>query len=352
MQRPGTPFRPTMQPPHRLLTISLLAGSMAVLPACRFLDRPAPGNRQKQTRSGRVPTDQQTAGTDSMNRARILRDQGLEKEALAQFERAIMENPLLVGAHMGAGEINFKQGNIEAAAENFGTAARLEENNFSAQFWYGVALQELKRLDEAIRQYLRALRLRPDDFQANSNLGVAYLQAGEPSEALPYAQRAIELNPDDGPSRTNLGAVYAALGQYENAITEFQQAAELTDLSPPLLLNLADAYGRMKRYDEMVNTLQEVIRLEPSAAAYERMGSGLFRMGDYEGSLAAFRKAVELDERHYPAHNGVGVCLLRDWMAGGQEDETLKRDALKSLRRSLQIEKNQPKVLELVARFQ
>lgn len=38
-----------------------------------------------------------------MNRRRILADQGMVAEAIKEFEKAIEENPLLTGAHMGAG---------------------------------------------------------------------------------------------------------------------------------------------------------------------------------------------------------------------------------------------------------
>ena len=176
------------------------------------------------------------------------------------------------------------------------------------------------------------------------------LYDGEPREALPFAQRAIELKNDDYAARTTLGAIYSALGDHEAAIVEFQQAAELGELSPKLLLNLAENYGKTKRFDEMVNTLDEVIRREPTAAAYERMGSGLFRLSRFEEALDAFQKATELDNTYFPAFNGVGVCLLQRWLASGQPDRLAREEGLRALRRSLQIKRDQPRVLELVGR--
>lgn len=287
----------------------------------------------------------------STEKGAALAEEGLFKEAIVQFEKAIAENPLFAPAYMGAGTAHYKLENKPAAEKNFARAAQLEPNNFDAQYMHGVVLQEMSKYDQAIRAFNKALEIKPADFAANLNLGTAYLQVEEPQEALPFMQKAVELKPEDGIARTNLGATYAALDQHEDAITEWNQASELMKLSPKLLLNMADSYNRLKQYDEMVSTLDEVVKLEPSATAYERLGSGLFRQGQFDQALDAFVRSVELDGNHFPAHNGVGVTLLQRWLASGQQDTVAHNEAMRALRRSLQIEKNQPRVLELLSRY-
>jgi|GEM_PF-1186651 len=299
-----------------------------------------------------VPSQALPPGMDEFTRAKILKEQGLTEEALNQFLAAIDENPLLTAAYVGAADIQREQGNLPEAEKNYAKAAELEPFNYNAQYWHAVVLHELQQFSKAIPAYLRALQLRPDSFESNSGLAAAYLQAGEPREALPFAQRAIQLNNEDYSARTTLGVIYAALNDHESAIVEFQQAAELGELSPKLLLNLAESYGKTKRYDEMVNILDEVIRREPSAAAYERMGSGLFRLSRFDEAQTAFKKATELDDRYFPAFNGVGVCLLQRWLATGLTDNLARDEGLRALRRSLQIKQDQPRVLELLGRHQ
>lgn len=312
----------------------------------------AEARRQAELRALTIPSDEPAPATDDATQARVLANQGQLGEALALFERAIEKNPLLTVAYLGAGELHYKAGDLPKAEQRFSKAALLEPSNFSAQYWHGLVLQELKRYPESIRAYLRALSLRPDDLQANTNLAAAYLQAGEASQGLAYAQRAVQINPNDPAARINLGAIFASLDQHENAITEYQQAAELTELTPELLLNLADSYGKTRRFEEMVGTLEQVIRLRPTAVAFERLGSGLFRLGQFDGALEAFQESARLDDRHYPAHNGIGVCLLRRWILSGEQDRAAREGALRALRRSLQIDRNQPRVLELVGRYQ
>ncbi len=300
---------------------------------------------------GTITARENAPGQVNVEKAQTLQSQGLVEEALREFEKAIEINPKLTVAYMGAGDIYRQKGDFSSAEKHYASAAELEPRNFGAQYLHALCLQMLDRVSDSVRAYLRALAIKGDDFNANMNLGIAYLQLTEPSEALGYLQKAVQLDPKSAPARTNLGAAYSALNRHTEAVVEYQQAAELTELSGPVLLNLANSLGRCGRYDEMVNTLEQLTRTEPTANAYERLGAGLFHLRRYDESLAAYRKALEIDPNHYPALNGVGVCLMNQWHWADQKDEQARTEALNAWRKSVQIERNQPKILELIGRY-
>lgn len=281
---------------------------------------------------------------------RLLRTGNLDA-ALAEFERAIAINPELTVAYLGAGDIHRRSGDYARAEESYREAARLEPASFRAQYSHGLSLQLLERVSDAIRAYLRALAIDPDHFAANLNLAIAYLSVGEPGQGVAFAERAVGIRPDDGPARVNLAATYAAMNLHQDAVVEYQQAAERMELSPELLLGLADSLGRTGRFAEMAATLEQLVRVAPTATAYERLGSAWFRLKAYPDALSAFRRATELDARHYPAWNGVGVCLLNRYLWDMGQDETLRDGAVEALRRSLRIRPNQPQIIELVRRY-
>ena len=283
-------------------------------------------------------------------KGRALQASGVTDEALAEFERAIAINPRLTVAYLGAAEIYQQQGNHTAAEQRYGDAAELEPQNFDAQFGHGLALQLLNRLSESVRAYLRALTIRPDDVEANLNLAIAYLQLGEPAQARPFAERAVRLSPT-GAARANLGAIYAAIGEHEAAVIEYQQASELMELEPELLLNLADSLGKIGRHAEMAATIDQLIRLEPSAVAYERLGSARFRLKKYDEALEAFRVSARIDAAHFPAWNGIGVCRLNSYLWSKRNDEAARVEAIAALRRSLRIEPGQSRIIELLRRY-
>jgi tetratricopeptide (TPR) repeat protein len=363
--------------PRGIASLIVLAGSVALagsvsLMGCQSLDNAAKLNKRREpaqvdpANSGRPPailasgettsasgqSAQGIPGQEAVGRGQQLLKQGNSEAALKEFERAIAINPKLTVAYLRAGDIYREQGDYTAAERRYGTAAQVEPASFDAQYLHGLALQLLNRYSDAVRAYIRALTINPRDFNANLNLATTYLQLGEPQQALAYAQRAVELDPKNSAARSNLGAAYSALDRHSEAVTEYLQALELAPLSGPLLLNLANSLGRAGRYEEMVNTLDQLTRTEPTAVAFERLGAGHFYLRKYPESLAAYRKAVEIDPNHFPAWNGIGVNLMNQWIFSDQRDEPARQEALEAWRRSVQIERNQPKIMELLGRYQ
>lgn len=309
------------------------------------------GCARNRSAAADTPATEPARDEDAVARAQQLRAQGFREQALAELEAAIARNPKLTVAYIGVADIYRESGDYEPAARHYAQAAALEPRNFDAQYGHGLMLHYLNRLSEAVRAYLRALAVRPDDFDANLNLATAYLQLAEPEQAVAFAERAVRIRGDSPNARVNLGAVYAALNRHDEAVAQYQQAAEYMELTPELLLNLADSLGKAGRFAEMVNTLERLVDVQPSAAAYERMGTARFRLRQYDDALSAFRAALELDADYYPAHNGVGVCLLNRYIWSNRTDRTALDEALAALRRSLQIEPRQERIIELIARY-
>ncbi len=316
----------------------------AVLPGCQNPFSPKPGEMDGETLDASPGMLHVKAANENIRA-------GDTEAALREFEQAIAVNPSLTQAHMGMGDIYRMQGDYAKAEEKYGKAAEITPRDFDAQFYHGLMLHMLDRVREAIGAYLRALSIRPDDFRATLNLATAYYQLDENAKALEFGLRAVSLNPRDGAARFNLGSIYAALGRHNEAIVEYQQATELLPLTPELLMNLADSLGKVDRYAEMRTTLAEVIRSEPTAAAYERLGFAEFRLRHYDDSQKAFESALELEPDYYPALNGLGVCMLNRWIWSSKSNDLARERGVAALRRSLQIEPDQPRIVELLSRY-
>ncbi len=345
--------RPLRTLPVVMGVVILAAGLMTGASGCRAIKSARAERMASQLDKPKAKSraDRVRESNEAVTNAEMHRSQGDLEAARREFERAIAVNPSMTVAYIGAGEIHRQQGNLPQAEQMFGRAAQIEPRNFDAQFGHGLVLQLMNRIADAIRAYLRALEIRPGDFQANLNLATAYLQVDDARLGLVYGQRAVAVQPDSGEARVNLGAIYAALDKHEQAVIEYEQAAELMELSPRLLLNLADSLGHTRRYDQMVATLDQLIRIEPSAIAYERMGSGFFRLKRYDAAEQAFRDSLAIDPDHFPALNGVAVCQLNEWLWSGQREADALHGAVTALRRSLQLEPRQPQIVELLRRY-
>ena len=329
--------RPT--PPSKSVRITIAVALGAVAISCAA-PRRAQDTEQRSIRSH-----------DLVVQAEGSLETGDTEEALRLLSDAIESNPTLAIAHLKIADIHRVKGDFTKAERSYAAAASLEPRSFDAQYYHGLTLHFLNRLAESVRAYLRALAIQPDDFNANLNIATAYFQLSEPRQAIAYAERAIRLAPASGPAHANLGAVYAALGRHEEAVRQYEAAAELMDLTPALLLNLAESLGKTGRYEEMEITLDAVREMERSAVAWERTGYARFKRRNYVGAVEAFQSAIDADARHYPALNGLGVCLLNRYLLSDRTDHAARRQALAFLRRSLRINNRQSQIVDLVSRF-
>lgn len=286
-----------------------------------------------------------------MKDASSAKDSGDYDQALSLFQQILAENPTITSAYIGIGDIYVIKQDYEKAEPAYARAARLEPRNFDAQYGHGLALQMLDRLLDAIRAYHRALTINPNSFNANLNIATTYLQMNEPHSAIAFAEKAVEADPQSGAARVNLGAAYERVGRNSEAVSQYEAAIELMEPSPEVMMNLINALAKDKRYHEAVNTAEFLVRIEPSAQAYERLGWGHFKLAEYDESIVAYRKAVELDPNHWPALNGVGVNAINTWLVSKKQDRAAEREARQALRRSLQVNPDQPKVIALLSNY-
>lgn len=329
----------------RLIIACLCVWSLAVVPACRSNKN----NGSAANIKVRTPT---AAQQQRVTEANALKDAGNYDTALAMFQDILAENPTVTTAYLGIGDIYIIKKDYDKAEPAFGRAARLEPRNFDAQYGHGLALQMLNRFLEAVRAYHRALTIDPDSVKANLNIAVTYLQMNEAQSAVTFAERAVELEPGNGSARINLGAAYEKVGNNAKAIEQYLAAMELVEHTPPLMMNLINALAAEKRYQEAVNTAENLVKIDQTANAYERLGWCYFRLSDFDKSLAAYQQAVSVDPNHWQSHNGIGVNMLNKWLLSKKQDREAMRAARDAFRKSLRINSDQQKLITLMSTYQ
>ncbi len=288
---------------------------------------------------------------DRLAQAEAAERAGEYQVAMAVFRQILARNPTIATAYIGIGEIYMIQQDYEAAEPVLARAARLEPRNFDAQYGHGRALQMLDRFIEAVRAYHRALTIRPDSLDANQRIATTYIQMGVPSSALVFAEKAVEIDPASGPARVNLAAIYQDVGRTADAIRQYEAAVELMEPTPPLLLSLIKALAHEKRYVDAKNTAEYLVKLDPSARAWERLGWCAFRLGEYQQSIESYRESVQVDPDYWPALNGIGCNALNTWLLSGKADGPAFQEARQALRRSLRANPDQPKVISLLSQY-
>jgi tetratricopeptide (TPR) repeat protein len=91
----------------------------------------------------------------------------------------------------------------------------------------GVALVELKRIEEARAAFEQALAIVPKFAPALVNLGNLQLEAGAVEEAIRYYEKAIASDEDYALAHHNLGVAYKRLGRTGDSVRELRKAHRL-----------------------------------------------------------------------------------------------------------------------------
>jgi tetratricopeptide (TPR) repeat protein len=291
---------------------------------------------------------------DYMARAAEYRESGLEDSAFAMFGQALLENPRVVDAHIGIGDIYKDRGDYDKASVRFELAAAIEPTNFDAHYNLGICKQVLGDLPYAIKAYRRAISLMPESADANRDLASAYLQDGKPGIALAFAKTAVELDTNSFGAWANLGFIYSRTEQFSAAIDAFRNASELAEKEDdlePVLIGLSDAHIRLGNYTRATNTLNTLITTNPSSTAHERLGVCLFKQRNYEAALREFKKALDLDAEDTAALNGLGVAYMTLYIEGGRDNVFQRNEAIKAWSKSLDLKPGQRSIIALVARY-
>ena len=281
-------------------------------------------------------------------------DQGLTDSALAAFGLALEVDPDLVDAHMGMAGVFRIYGNYEVASRSYERAADLAPNSFEARYGHGWMQHLLGNIAQAVESYLRALSIQPNHFDANLHLGVAYLQLDKPKLALPYAKRAADMNGESLDAWVNLATAYSLSNENDLAIGAYHQAIELDGITEPIMLGLANAHIRLGRFEQAVIVLETLTGQGESVSAvvYQRLGYAKFKLRHFSEALDSFRQAVSLDGDDSTSLNGVGVCLMAQYIESDRATKVQRDDALLAWRRSLQLRPEQPHIMNLLTRYE
>ncbi|MGB5769493.1 MAG: tetratricopeptide repeat protein [Crocosphaera sp.] len=157
-----------------------------------------------------------------------------------------------------------RQGNYEAAVEDFAEVIAQNPQDISAYFNRGFAYSSLGRFDEALADFTQALELDPQMGEAYVNRGNVYLQLGQDKKAIADYEKALKINPNDAFAQNNLGLAHLNSGSPELAKIDFTQAVTLEPL-----------YGE----------------------AYYNRGLAFVDLGEHHLAIADFEKAAKIWEQ-------------------------------------------------------
>ncbi len=274
------------------------------------------------------------------------------EDALASFQAAAEIDPAMAKPHSRIGDIFRRLGNYDAAIDAFVEALRRNPFSFDDSFQLAQLYHLMERVSDAIQAYLHAADLQPDDFDTQINLGMCYQESRDHELAIDRFRKAIALDSSRPHAFVNLGVALESQGKHYEAIRSYREALERDGHQPLVLINLAHVYMRQNRLKMAKYGLEQAIRMEPTrAAAHEALGYCLFKMRAFDEAQEAYKTALQCDWRLPRSHAGLGsINMLRFLEDATQADA--RAQALEHWHQSLELDPEQPRIRDLIARYQ
>ena len=167
-----------------------------------------------------------------------------------------------------------------------------------------------------------------------NNLGTALQEQKRVDEAIAHHERAIALQPDYAPGYNNLGAALRAAGRTDEAVRRYREALKLRPDFPSASFNLGNALAAQGKTGASEQQFRQTLKISPqSVESRNNLGILLVKQGDTAGAIREFRAALAIDERSVQAHRNLGNTLIDTGLIG---------EGLQHLERAMALAPDEP----------
>lgn len=242
-----------------------------------------------------------------------------------QLVRSLLKQQNTAELHNLLGQIEEKEGDFVAAANEFETAAHMEPSE-SNLFDWGSELLLHRTLDPAIEVFKQASERYANSPRLAIGYGIALYSRGNYDEAVRSLLRASDLNPSDPRCYLFLSKAYdSSPGQADEVIQRFRRFAELQPENARASYYYAMSLWKGKRaqdpevdFRQIESLLRKAIGLDPKLSeAHFQLGNLLSEQSRYGDAIPEYLSALRNDSELPDAHYRLAQAYVRT----GQKDK-------------------------------
>ena len=245
---------------------------------------------------------------------RMLGTGELVGESVAELRQALVLNPALVPARFYLAHIYLDLGRAQRAREELEAALAEVPENLQFLALLGEAERQLKnpaRSEQLIRQALKA----DESFaQGRYYLALALFDLGRREEAIKELERVVQSVPKVADPYVTLGTAYIEAGRFDDALKTLDTGTQIDASRPDLRIQLARAYrskGLLPKAEEQLKIATPQATAAPASPFAQQqqveldlyLELGLLRQqqGQPGAAVEAFQKVLDMDPEHAAA---------------------------------------------------
>ncbi|MDD5091080.1 MAG: cold shock domain-containing protein [Candidatus Wallbacteria bacterium] len=222
-----------------------------------------------------------------------------------------------------------------------------------AEAYYAQGLDELNagNYQESLKKLLSALRLDRKNGRYLSALALNYFLLGKLDESVKYYREAIESDPDNFNNYIYLSNVLQIQEDFPSSTATLKKGLTLLEQRIAENPNEPFYYGfmgmlqyQLKNFDQSIMAYYRALTLRDGNGDYYReLANIYYELNFFEETIRLAEKAVSYNPLDYSAFLHLALAYQRLNLIG---------PAIAHLKRSLQINPNQPEVKELLKKLQ
>lgn len=232
-------------------------------------------------------------------------------------QRAVLADSRLDWAYRNMGMGSYIMKNYDDAISKFNVSKRYPDNDSrnDVDFLMGKCYFHKKDFKTAERKFDEALKGGTEETEIYYFRGVSNAHMGLFTEAEGFLKESIVKKPDNLDAHTQLGNVMFKMGRPDDAYKHFSDVHE-KDPSHAASLYGISKFHQWKGDEDSLNKARDY--LEKILAQNEDHVWALYSLGSLHESkdelkeaCDCYEKVINLDKEFYPAHENLGVLLIR-----------------------------------------
>ena len=232
--------------------------------------------------------------------AQILSAFGKQEQAKKMIMDFLNKNPNSYIAHKWLAEFYEKEGNYDAAINEYMRVTDIKRNDFVSTYKLCEVLNKNKQNQEAINLLEEILKQKPEYEKASNLLGEIFFEEEMYKEAISVYMSALRYNPGSYDLYYSLGMAYTMINDFQRAKEFYSKAAEINTLAYNAKLNLGQIaliYGDLDEAEQWF--IQAGKQEDLEAGSYYYLSQIALLKGDEDKAKNYMNVAVQLDPKVY-----------------------------------------------------
>jgi tetratricopeptide (TPR) repeat protein len=219
--------------------------------------------------------------------------------ALSSYRKALATDPGFAPARLALIQAQLARGDRDAAIEEAKKAAADMPTAPEIQLLLGEMSVRKGDYAAALSYLDRAMKGLPGNADGWALLGRAEQFSGRPADAADAYARAVELAPRNFSYRSTYGLLLGVTGDLEGGLAQLKNVVESPGYkAADAWSNLGWVYRHMDKPRESIAAYRKALQIDPEQAqAALGLGWAHYKTQEYDKAIAAYLQAVQLDAK-------------------------------------------------------